>query len=65
VARINFFGFLVASAVSRSARFFLVAGLIGWKGEKIRPVIEKYFNWFALAFVGFLIGGFLAIKWLS
>ena len=64
VARINFFGFLVASAVSRSARFFLVAGLIGWKGEKIRPVIEKYFNWFALAFVGLLIGGFLAIKWL-
>jgi membrane protein YqaA with SNARE-associated domain len=64
VARINFFGFLLASVVSRSARFFLVAGLIGWKGEKIRPVIEKYFNWFALAFVALLIGGFLAIKWL-
>jgi membrane protein YqaA with SNARE-associated domain len=64
VARINFFGFLVASAASRSARFFLVAGLIGWKGEKIRPVIEKYFNWFALAFVALLIGGVLVIKWL-
>jgi hypothetical protein len=42
----------------------VVAGLLGWKGEKIRPVIEKYFNWFALAFVVLLIGGFLAIKWL-
>jgi membrane protein YqaA with SNARE-associated domain len=64
VARISFLGFVVASAASRSARFFLVAGLIGWKGEKIRPVIEKYFNWFTLGFVILLIGGFLVIKWL-
>lgn len=64
VARINFIGFLIASGVSRSARFFIVAGLMGWKGEKIRPVIEKYFNWFSLAFVLLLIGGFAVIKWL-
>jgi len=64
VAKINFLWFLIASAVSRSARFFLVAGLFGWKGEKIRPVIEKYFNWFSLAFAALLIGGFLVIKWL-
>ena len=64
VAKINFAGFLIASTVSRSARFFLVAGLMGWKGEKIRPVIEKYFNWFSLGFVGLLIGGFVIIKWL-
>ncbi len=64
VAEINFAGFLIASAVSRSARFFIVAGLIGWKGEKIKPVIEKYFNWFSLAFVLLLIGGFFVIKWL-
>lgn len=63
VARISFPGFLVASALSRSARFFLVAGLMGWKGEKIRPVIDKYFNWLSLAFVALLIGGFLLIKW--
>ena len=48
--------------MSRSARFFLVAGLFGWKGEKLRPVIEKYFNWFTLAFAALLIGGFLVIK---
>ncbi|HEX40823.1 MAG TPA: DedA family protein [Phycisphaerales bacterium] len=64
VAKINFVGFLIASAVSRSARFFIVAGLLGWKGEKIRPVIEKYFNWFSLAFVVLLVGGFLVIKWI-
>ncbi len=64
VAGINFIGFLIASTVSRSARFFLVAGLVSWKGEKIRPVIEKYFNWFTLAFAALLIGGFVLIKWL-
>ena len=64
VAEIYFPGFLIASAVSRSARFFIVAGLFGWKGEKMRPFIEKYFNWFSLAFVVLLIGGFLVIKWI-
>lgn len=64
IAEISFLGFLVASTVSRSARFFIVAGLMGWKGEKIRPLIEKYFNWFSLAFVVLLIGGFLVIKWI-
>ncbi|MHC4752876.1 MAG: YqaA family protein, partial [Planctomycetota bacterium] len=63
-AGIHFIGFLIASTVSRSARFFIVAGLMGWKGEKIRPFVEKYFNWFSLAFVALLIGGFLVIKWL-
>ncbi len=63
-AKINFIGFLIASTVSRSARFFIVAGLVGWKGEKIRPFIEKYFNWLSLAFAVLLIGGFLVIKWL-
>lgn len=64
IAAISFPGFVIASALSRSARFFMVAGLMGWKGEAIRPVIEKYFNWFSLAFVALLIGGFLVIKWL-
>ena len=62
VAKISLLVFLIASTISRSARFFIVAGLFGWKGEKIRPVIEKYFNWFSLAFVALLIGGFLVIK---
>ena len=62
VAQISFPGFLIASAISRSARFFLVAGLFGWKGEAIRPFIEKYFNWLSLAFVVLLIGGFAVLK---
>jgi membrane protein YqaA with SNARE-associated domain len=65
VAAINFAGFLAASTISRSARFFLVAGLVGWRGEAIRPFIEKYFNVLSLAFAALLIGGFLVIKWLG
>jgi membrane protein YqaA with SNARE-associated domain len=65
VASINFLGFCIASAVSRSARFFIVAGLLGWKGEKIKPVLEKYFNLLSFAFVILLIAGFLALKWLK
>ncbi|MGH2272557.1 YqaA family protein [Anaerohalosphaeraceae bacterium U12dextr] len=65
IAKIHFMGFVIASAMSRSARFFLVAGLFGWKGETMRPFIEKYFNWLSLAFMILLIGGFMAIKWMK
>ncbi len=61
---ISFFMFIVASVVSRSARFFLVAGLI-WKfGDPIREFIDKYFNWLAILFTILLVGGFAVIKYL-
>lgn len=61
---INFVMFLIASIVSRGARFFLVAGLI-WKfGENIKEFIDKYFNLLAIAFTVLLIGGFVLIKYL-
>lgn len=56
--------FIVASIVSRGARFFLVAYLI-WKfGPQIKSFIDKYFNLLAIAFTLLLIGGFVAIKYL-
>jgi len=61
---INFFMFLFASLISRSARFFLVAGLIWKYGEQIKGFIDKYFNILAIAFTVLLIGGFLLIKYL-
>jgi membrane protein YqaA with SNARE-associated domain len=60
--RINFVVFLLASAVSRSARFFIVAGLIFLFGPKIQSFIERYFNALAIAFVVLLISGFVVIK---
>lgn len=60
---INMLMFIIASVISRGARFFLVAFLI-WKfGPQIRSFIDKYFNWLAIAFTVLLIGGFVAIKY--
>lgn len=61
---INFATFVAASAVSRPARFFLVAALFYWFGPRIKPVIDKYFEWLTLAFMVLLIGGFIVIKYL-
>ena len=59
---INFFMFVLASTLSRSARFFLLGGLIYFYGEKIRFFIEKYFNILAISFTIFFIAGFVIIK---
>lgn len=59
---INFGVFVLTSFVSRSARFFLVGGLIYLLGPKIQPFIDKYFNLLAVAFVILLIAGFVLIK---
>lgn len=54
--------FLVASTISRSARFFLVAGVCRVWGPKALPFIDKYFGWLALAFFLMLFGGFYVLK---
>ncbi len=59
---VNFLLFIFASIISRSARFFIVAGLINKYGDPIREFIDKYFNILAIAFTALLIGGFLVIK---
>ena len=60
--QINFAVFVLASLVSRSARFFLVGGMIYLFGPKIQPFIERYFNILAIVFTVLLIGGFFLIK---
>lgn len=56
--------FIIASFISRSARFFLVAALI-WKfGDQIKGFIDKYFNLLAILFTVLLIGGFVVIKYI-
>lgn len=54
--------FLLASAVSRSARFFIVAVLIAKFGEPMKVFIDKHFNKLALAFGVLLLGGFAVLK---
>lgn len=60
---INFFVFIIASVVSRSARFFLVGGLIYAFGAGIQRFINKYFDILAVGFTVCLIGGFVLIKY--
>ena len=55
--------FVLGSAVSRGARFFLLAGLLRWFGEPIRDFLERRLEWLATAFVLLLLGGFVALRW--
>lgn len=61
---LNFPIFFISSLVSRSARFFLVGGLIYWLGPPVKTFIEKYFNILSIIFIILLIFGFMMIKWL-
>jgi len=62
VFKLNFPLFLLASTLSRSLRFFLVAGLFRRFGPSIKTFIDKYFNLLALLFFLLLLGGFLVVK---
>lgn len=62
--KINFLVFIIASAVSRSARFFLVGGLIHFFGPGIQAFIDKYFNLLAVVFTILLVGSFFLLKYI-
>jgi len=62
VFKIDFPNFVLASAVGRAARVFLVSMLLAWIGPKVRPLVDKYFNILTLAFVVLLVGGFVVAK---
>lgn len=63
--KISILSLFIGSAVGRSARFFLVAGLIRIYGAKIQTFIEKYFNLLTILFLILLIGGFVLLKYLA
>jgi membrane protein YqaA with SNARE-associated domain len=62
--KINFTVFILASAVSRSARFFLVGGLIYMFGPRIQRFIDRYFDLLAVTFTVLLVGSFVLLKYL-
>ena len=62
VFQIPFAVLVSASAVGRSARFFLVGGLIRLFGPAIRSFIDRYFNILSIAFVVLLVLGFAVVK---
>jgi membrane protein YqaA with SNARE-associated domain len=64
VMNLDFGVFMVASLLSRGARFFLVAALL-WKfGPPIRTFIERYLPQLTILFFALLFGGFIALRYL-
>ncbi|MDT8440818.1 MAG: YqaA family protein [Desulfuromonadales bacterium] len=63
VFEINFPVFVLASLISRSLRFFLVAWLLHHYGPGIRMFIDRYFNLLSILFVILLVGGFVLLKY--
>ena len=61
---ISFIMFVIASIISRSARFFLVATLIYFFGPTIKEFIDKYFNLLTIAFFILLLGGFFVFRYI-
>ena len=58
VFRISFPVFVLASAISRSARFFVIAILLYFYGPPIERFIDRYLGWLTVLFAALLIGGF-------
>ena len=63
VFQINLVIFLIASLISRSLRFFLVAWLLHRYGPGMRDFIDRYFNLLSIVFLILLFGGFLLLKY--
>lgn len=62
--RFDLMSFIGASIVSRSIRFFLLAGLLWWFGPAVREFIEKRLMLVTGAFAVCLVGGFMVIRYL-
>ena len=56
--------FMIASVLSRGARFFLVALLLWHFGAPIRSFIERYLPHLTILFFLLLFGGFVAARYL-
>jgi membrane protein YqaA with SNARE-associated domain len=64
VTQMDLLLFGVASAISRSARFFLEAAILWYFGPPVRAFVEKRLGLVAAVSFALLIGGFLALKYL-
>jgi membrane protein YqaA with SNARE-associated domain len=63
-ARMDFWAFMLASVVTRGARFFLVATLLHYYGDSVRDFIERRLTLVTSAVAAGVIGGFLVLKFL-
>ena len=59
---LNFMVFVICSILARGLRFFLIAILLWYFGEKIQNFIEERLGFFSIIFVFVLIGSFIFIS---
>jgi membrane protein YqaA with SNARE-associated domain len=60
----DLFWFTVLSIITRGARFFLLAALLGRYGPAIKGVIDTHFNKVMAGLAATIVGGFVAFKYL-
>ncbi len=63
--QMNLVTFILASIASRAFQFMLVGGLFYWFGTPIKALIDKYLGWVTAAFLVAVVGGFVAISFLT
>ncbi|MEN8178846.1 MAG: VTT domain-containing protein [Pseudomonadota bacterium] len=54
--------FVIASAVGRGARFFLVAALMAWGGERMESALHRYIDRLGLIMIFIFVLAFLYFK---
>jgi membrane protein YqaA with SNARE-associated domain len=62
-AHYSFVMFVLLSVLTRGGRYFLVAGLLYWKGEEARRFIEKRLEASLFIFLVVVVLGFVAVKY--
>ncbi len=61
---LNIFLFIIVSIIGRGLRFYLIAILLYFFGEKIKLIIDKYFNILTIVFFILLVGSVFIIRFL-
>ena len=61
---LNIFLFAIVSIIGRGLRFYLIAILLYFFGEKIRLIIDRYFNFLTVTFFILLVGSVFIIRYL-
>ena len=61
---LNIFLFIIFSIIGRGLRFYLIAILLYFFGEKIKLIIDKYFNFLTIVFFILLVGSVFIIRFI-
>ena len=61
---LNIFLFIIISIIGRGLRFYLISILLYFFGEKIKLIIDKYFNILTIVFFILLVGSVFIIRFI-